>query len=198
MNEARERAQDRATRRRWITLAELVAVAGVLIAALTLYLGWADRRADDAARRAETTSAARERSRVDLQATVEGNGATLALKDGRHDLSDLAIAFPRALGVAGRRPAETAIEAGWIAAPLLKLTDGGADERTGRLPVRLTVRYWDGDTPRTATGIYDIIWKTEGRLLRGRTLTLEALRLRERGGNQARLDAIWARERPGA
>ena len=196
MKETPEQAQDRATRRRWITLAELVAVAGVVIAALTLYLGWADRRVDEAARRAETTNVARERARVDLTATVEGGGATLALKDERHDLSDLVVAFPRALGIATQRPAETAIEADWIAAPLLKLTDGGADERSGRLPVLVTVRYWDRDATRTATGIYDLIWRTKGRMLRGRALTLEALRLRERGGSQARLDAIWTREKP--
>ncbi|SFP37653.1 hypothetical protein [Sphingomonas rubra] len=189
---------EQATRRRWITLAELVAVAGVLIAALTLYLGWSDRRADEAARQAETANSARDRSRVDLKAAVEDGGTALALTDERHDLSELTVAFPRALGVATQRPAETAIDADWIAAPLLKLTDGGADARTGRLPVLLTVRYWDGDAARTATGIYDVIWRTEGRMLRGRTLSLEGLRLRERGGGQARLDAIWAREKPGA
>lgn len=188
---------DQATRRRWITLAELVAVAGVLIAALTLYLGWSDRRADEAARRAEAASSTRARARVNLTGTVEGGGATLALKDAQHDLSELVVAFPHALGIATQRPAETAIEASWIAKPLLKLTDGGADERTGRLPVLLTARYWDGDAARTATGIYDVIWKTrKGDWFQGRKLTLESLRLRERGGSQARLDALWAGEKP--
>ena len=42
-----ERAEAAATRRRWITLAEVVAVAGVLIGALTLYTNWSDRRADE-------------------------------------------------------------------------------------------------------------------------------------------------------
>jgi len=36
-----ERREAAATRRRWVTLAEVVAVAGVLIAALTLSAGWA-------------------------------------------------------------------------------------------------------------------------------------------------------------
>ncbi len=189
-------ASDRAERRRWLTVAELVAVAGVVIAGLTWYTGWADRRAEDAARRTALVSSARERARVDLKATVEGDGRTLAISDPRHDLQDLAVAFPRALGVATQRPVETVIDADWFAEPILKLTDGGPDARTGRLPVLLTVRYWDGDAARTATGLYDVIWRTEGRVLRGRTLRLEALRLRARGGTQAALESAWATEKP--
>ena len=47
-----ETADQARTRRRWITLAEVVAVAGVVIAALTLYLNVSDRRADRAERAA--------------------------------------------------------------------------------------------------------------------------------------------------
>ena len=192
-----ERREAAATRRRWVSLAEIVAVAGLLIGALTLWMNWSDRRADQADKTAAQTAEAREKARVELAATVEDGGRTLALKDQRHDLSDAVVAFPRPLAIATQRPSgDPAIEAEWIAAPLLKLTDGGADERTGRLPVLLTVRYWDGDVARTATGIYDVVWKTEGRVLRGRTLSLQGLRLRQRGGTQAQLDAAWAREKP--
>ena len=189
-------ASDRAERRRWLTVAELVAVAGVVIAGLTWYTGWSDRRADEDARRSAATSTARERARIDLKATVADDGRTLTLADPRHDLQDLVVTFPRALGVSPQRPVETAIDADWFADKLLALTDGGTDERTGRLPVLLGVRFWDGDASRTASGLYDVVWRTEGRILRGRTLRLEGLRLRERGGDQARLDAAWAREKP--
>ncbi len=187
---------EQATRRRWVTLAEVVAVAGVVIAGLTFYTGWADRKADQAARVAEQSTEAREKARVDLVATVEDGGKRLAIKDEKHDLQDLAVVFPKVLGIAPERPvADIAIGVDAIEAPILKLTDGGADDRAGRLPVLLTVRYWDGDATRTSTAIYDLIWKTEGRMLRGRTLRLDAMRLRERGGNQARVDALWAREK---
>ncbi len=192
-----ERKEAAATRRRWVSLAEAVAVAGVLIGALTLWMGWSDRRADEATKVATSSAEARDRARVDLAATVEDGGRTLALKDERHDLSEAVIAFPRALGIGVQRPSgDPAIDAGWLERPLLDLTDGGADERTGRLPVLVTVKYWDGDTARNATGIYDVIWKTEGRVLRGRTLKLEGLRLRQRGGDQRALDAAWARVKP--
>lgn len=194
-----ERREAAATRRRWVTLAEVVAVAGVLIAALTLWTNWSEHRADEADKIAAQSSAARERSRIELSAIVQDGGDTLLLKDARHDLQDVTITFPRALGVSPQRPpAEPVIDASWFSAPLLKLTDGGSDDRAGRLPVLVSARYFDGDTTRSASGIYDVIWKTEGRMLRGRALKLEGLRVRQRGGDQAKLDAIWAREKPAA
>lgn len=191
-----ERREAAATRRRWVTLAEVLAVAGVVIAALGLWNSWSERRAAAIEKAATQANEARERGRVDLTAAVEDDGARLRLTDERHELRDLAVSFPRDLGVAKQQPvAEVAIEANWVAAPLLKLTDGGEDDRTRRVPVLLQVSYWDGDVARTATGVYDLIWRTEGQLLRGRNLRLEALRLRQRGGDQARIDAIWRREK---
>jgi hypothetical protein len=194
-----ERREAAATRRRWVTLAEVVAVAGVLIAALTLWTNWSDHRANEADKLAAQSSAARERTKIDLSAIVQDGGDTLLLKDARHDLQDVTITFPKALGVSPQRPpAEPIIDASWVSAPMLKLTDGGSDDRAGRLPVLVSVQYFDGDRTRSASGIYDVIWKTEGRVLRGRALKLEGLRVRQRGGDQARLDAIWAKEKPAA
>ena len=193
---ARETPDQAKTRRRWITLAEVVAVAGVLIAGLTLYSGWADRRADQAERVAAQAGAARAEARVDLVATVTGGGDTLTLRDEKHDIRDATFTFPKALGVAKQSPVEAAIDADWVSDALLKLTDGGADDRTGRLPVLIATTYWDGDTPRTTSAIYDIIWRTYGRALRGRGFKLEGLKLRQRGGTSAALDAAWAREKP--
>ena len=39
-----EQAERLAIRRRWINVGEVVAVAGLIIAALSLYLGWSGRR----------------------------------------------------------------------------------------------------------------------------------------------------------
>lgn len=196
--ETREERRDAAaTRRRWVTLAEVVAVAGLLIGALTLWLSWNGQREERAEKIAEQRDAARERGRVDLSASVEDGGRVLALKDERHELSEARIVFPRTLGIPAQRPAgDPQIDANWFAAELLALTDKGDDSRSGRLPVMLTVRYFDGDAPRVATGIYDIVWRTEGRFLRGRDVKLEGLRLRQRGGDQATLDAAWARLTP--
>jgi len=38
------------------------------------------------------------------------------------------------------------IDANWFERALLKVTDKGADDRQGRLPVLITATWWDGDT----------------------------------------------------
>ena len=192
-----ETAEQKATRRRWINLAELVAVAGVVIAALSLWLTWSDRRDSAADKAASAAAEASERGRLELTATVANDGDTLRLNDAKHDLADVSIAFPAALGLTTQRPTgEIVIETKPFAGVLLKLTDGGADDRSGRLPVLITASYVDGDATRTARGVYDVVWRTHGRPMRGRALELTGLRLRQRGGGQSALDAAWAREKP--
>lgn len=194
---AGDEAADRAkSRRRLLSLAEFVAVAGLLVAALTLYLNWSQRRSDAADKAAAASAQRNERARLDLTATVENDGRRLALRDPNHDLQDVAIDFPAKSGIARQAPVgDPVIEAGPITDPILALTDGQTDTKEGRLPVLITVRYWDGDTARTVTGLYDVIWSTHGRLLRGRTLRLEGLRLKDRNGTPAKLDAAWAAKR---
>lgn len=184
-----ETVEDRARRRRWLNLAELVAVAGVLIAAAGLYLSWSDRRD----RATADAQAAQVTGRFEIRATPRDDGAALMLRhDERHDVASMDVTFPAALGVGRREALAERIERDWFARPLLKATDGGPDDQTGTLPVLIRVRYTDGDVMRTASGIYDVVWRTAGRTFPlGRSLRLEALRLRERGGSTARLDALW-------
>jgi hypothetical protein len=192
-----ERKEAAATRRRWVSLAEVLGVTGALIAALTLWINWSDRRADQADKARAQVSEQRAQSRVALSAEVQDGGKALLLKDERHEIQDAVVSFPKALGIAAQHPpADPLIEVSAFETVLLKLTDGGADERTGRLPVLLTIRYLDGETTRTTSGIYDLLWKTEGRMLRGRDLRLTGMKVRQVRGTQAQLDAIWARAKP--
>ena len=196
--EAVAKAEAAATRRRWINLGEFIAVAGLIIAVLGLYLNWADRRADTADKQVATARAEREGARFDIRAVAAANGASLMLQhDERHAIRDATVTFPTALGVGSKDTVADGIDRGWFEHALLKATDGGPDARSGRLPVLIVLTYWDGDTPRTTRGIYDIGWKTgKGMPLFGRSLKLESLRLHELGGTQTRLDAMWAAERP--
>ena len=183
-----------ATRRRWVTLAEVVAVSGVIIGALTLWMNWSERR--DSAREKASASAAAiaAEARFALRAEVAEGGREVRLSDPVHELLETSVTFPASLGIQSRSPATPRIERDWFAGAVLKATDGGADEREGRLPVLVNASYRVGDATRQGRAIVDIVWRTEGRLVGGRSLTVEAARVREKNGSVRRIDALWAAE----
>jgi len=191
-----ERREAAETRRRWVTLAEVLAVAGVLIAALTLWSNWSERNADKAEKASARASEQRESRRFEIRAVAAENGDSLMLlRDGKHDIQTATIAFPSALSVERKDALTDQIQRDWFKKALLKATDGGEDDQTGRLPVLIAVTYTDGDVSGSASGIYDVIWRTEaGMFSFGRSLKLEGLKLRQRGGDQAKLDALWTRQ----
>jgi hypothetical protein len=194
---SRETSDQAQTRRRWITLAEVVAVAGVIIAALTLYNSWQERREAAQAKIAERDSATRDRTRFVLRGTVAANRRSIVLaREEAHPLGDIRVTFPPALGVAPQDSVTQTIELGWFEAALRKATDGGPDSRSGRLPVLIRYTYFTDDRPTTRQAIYDIVWKTEGNFPWPRKVTLIDLRLRETGGDAHRLDALWAKAVP--
>ncbi|THD36624.1 MAG: hypothetical protein E7773_06335 [Sphingomonas sp.] len=189
--EAVAKAEAAATRRRWINLGEFVAVAGLIIAAVSLWMTWHDRKADEADKQAEKTAAAQSEARYAVRSSLHGKDIVITADD-RHTLGDISVTFPSDLGVAPQTSATQTIPAGWYEKALLKATDGGADSQTGKLPVLLTVHYMDDDTPLSTTGVFDIVWRTNGRVPPlGRDLHILGMRLHERGGSQARIDALW-------
>ncbi|MCA1199361.1 hypothetical protein K9B35_15435 [Sphingomonas sp. R647] len=190
-----EKAESRAIRRRWLTIGELVAVAGVVVAAVSLWLNWADKRSDEAQKAAEARQAAAVETRLNLRASVGDGGREVTLSDPAHEIIDTTIAFPTALALEGRGLVLPRIETTVFARPLLEATDKGPDEREGRLPVLVTVSYRAGDTIKQDRAIVELVWRTSGRILAGRDVRIEAARIRERGGDQARIDALWSRER---
>ena len=183
-----------ATRRRWVSLAEVVAVSGVLIGALTLWMNWSERR--DVARDKAVASAAATaaEARFALRAEVAEGGREVRLSDPVHELIETRITFPASLGIEPRNPATPRIERDWFANALLKATDGGEDEREGRLPVLVDASYRVGDATRKGRAIVDIVWRTEGRLVGGRSLSVEAARIREKNGDAKRIEALWSAE----
>ena len=194
MSETQDQAQ---TRRRWVTLAEVVAVAGVVIAALTLYSNWQERRDAAADKAVEQASATRDKTRFVLRGTVAKDKRSIVLvREEAHPLGDIRVTFPTSLGVSPQDSVTQTIEANWFDTALRKATDGGPDERTGRLPVLIRYTYFTDDQPTTRQAIYDLVWKTEGQMLRGRKVELLDLRLRESGGTQQRIDALWAKALP--
>ncbi len=192
-----EKAEAAAIRRRWITLGEIVAIAGLIISALALWTSWSDRRADEVERHVAKITEAKAETAVVLLATPKQGGQILALNDAAHPVQSITVTFPSAFAVSPQTSASSPrIKARWFSAKLIAMTDGGADAKTGRLPVLITADYWSGDRHITDRAIYDIAWHTEGRIFQGRALRLDGLLLRERGGSAERVDAIWATEKP--
>lgn len=183
-----------ATRRRWISLAELVAVSGVIIGALTLWMNWSDKRGEAQEKAVAAAAARAAEARFALRTELDADKKQIRLSDPVHELLETRVTLPSSLGIAPQNPATARIDRDWFADALLKATDGGADEREGRLPVLVTASYRVGDSPREGRAIVDIVWRTEGRLIGGRSLTIEAARVRETGGNAKRIDALWATE----
>jgi hypothetical protein len=203
-DEPSEQAERRAIRRRWINVGEIVAVAGLIIAALSLYLGWSGRRDDDAQRRAEQAAeqldAAEQRQHVGLVAT-DADGDVLTFRGAACALQSADISFPTALGVAPQNTVlDHRIDAEWFREPLLEaVASAKADQ--GRLPVLIESRCTGPDGDRLERAIYDVPYRIDSRFLRGKTLRLRGLVLREHvgaGQAQARLDAAWRAVAPAA
>ncbi|MDB5679585.1 hypothetical protein [Sphingomonas bacterium] len=194
--EAVAKAEAAATRRRWINLGEFVAVVGLIIAAVSLWMTWHDRKADEADKQAEKSIEAQDKARYAVRSSLRGKDIVIAA-DERHMLGDISVTFPSDLGIDAETNATQTIPIGWYEKALLKATDGGADSQNGKLPVLLTVNYMNGDTPLTTTGVFDIVWRTNGRIPPlGRDLHIVGMRLHERGGSQARIDALWKASQP--
>lgn len=189
-----EKAEAQAIRRRWVTVGELVAVAGVLIAALSLWMNWSDRKADESERRVAESKTATANARLDLRVAVIEDGRQVSVTDPAHELLDTTVAFPTPLGVSARTPVVPAISVAWFTAALRGATDGGRDEVEGRLPVLVTVRYRSGDAVRQDRAIVDVAWRTSGRMFAGRGVRIIAASVRQRGGDQARINALWTAE----
>lgn len=192
-----ENADQARTRRRWISLAEFVAVAGLLIGVATLYLNWSDRREERAEKAEASVVESKAKAHVLLTGTVAYGGKSIVLSDGAHTFSAATVRFPKSLSVAEQdaMPGPT-IQAAWFADKILALTDKGADERSGRLPALVSVTWWDGDVSRTDTALYDVLWRTEGRVLQGRKLVITGLALVDRTTSPGALDRAWAKRKP--
>ncbi|KKC24546.1 hypothetical protein [Sphingomonas sp. SRS2] len=186
---------------RWLTLAEILGVAALLISALTLWNNYSERRAGEESRTAEDRKASTRARALVLKATREKDGDRLALTAGSADqiIQGQTIAFPKALGVDPVDSTDPRIEASWFADGLKQARhDAGEEERVrgdARLPVAITTRFTvNGDLAEDVT-LYDVGYTTEsGGLLGGTSIKLRGLSLIGRSSAKAapgRIDALW-------
>src|SRR5882757_2321996 len=86
---ASDKAEAAAIRRRWITLAEIVAIAGLVISGVSLWMSWADRRADEQEKQVEKASKTKARTLVLLTGAPAHGGEQLMLKDNEHPIQSI-------------------------------------------------------------------------------------------------------------
>jgi hypothetical protein len=196
-----------ATRRRWITLAEILGVAAVIISGLTLWNSYRERtgaEADKAAARQEATAEARI---LLLRASADRDGErlTLAPADSGQTIQSQTIAFPAPLGVASvDTVSDPRIEANWFERALLRAREGeggdNANRGDQRLPVAITTVFFSGSSMHRDSAIYDIGYRVEeGGLLGGHKVRLRGVSRVETvapAGAQARLNAVWQSRHP--
>jgi hypothetical protein len=199
------RAEAARTRRRWLTLAEILGVAAVLISALTLWNNYQQRQDEEAEKAAARREASVAAQTLLLLGTADQGGDRLILApaDPAQTIQDQRIAVPTALNVAAvETVSEPRIEARWFEQALLRAREDDRQLRGDvRLPIAIVTTFFvDGRTHRDVA-IYDVGYRIEGGgLLSGRDVRLRGL---ARTGTvsptrmQSRLDALWQARGPG-
>ena len=197
-----DRKEQARVRRRWLTLGELLAIAGVLISALALWNSYRERTASEAAHSAEASASRRRAAILTLKAVPDKDGRVLALSPhgDAQVIQSQTIRFPTALGIA---PVETSsdarIERARLEAALVKARrDAGARPETAgdaRLPVLVTTTFLADGDPHVDRAVYQIGYRTAHGFLSGTDVRLRGLSREGAAASdavgQARIDALW-------
>ena len=162
---------DEETRRRWINLGELIALAALVVSALGVWIAWKSSNQD------KPTEVVEHRSAVPLalRGTADSNGRTLTIMpaDPGHALQALRLtikgASPIEAGSDGRVSASDVEGA-------LKGREKEAKEVTLSVPARIDARYVEAGADRRGGGTYVLRYKWEGGgLFGGRSVRLVGL-----------------------
>ena len=162
---------DEQTRRRWINLGEIIALAALIVSAAGVWIAWKSSNQD------KPTRVVEQRSSVPLalrgSADSDGRTLTIAPADPSHGLESVTVsikgASPIDVGSDGRLSASDVQTA-------LKDREKEPKDVALRLPVRIDARYVEQGTDRRGGGGYLIRYKWEGGgLFGGRSLHLLGL-----------------------
>jgi hypothetical protein len=162
---------DEETRRRWINLGELIALAALVVSALGVWIAWKSSNQD------KPTEVVEHRSAVPLalRGTADSNGHTLTIMpaDPGHALQSLRLtikgASPIEAGSDGRVSASDVEGA-------LKGREKEAKDVTLSVPARIDARYVEAGADRRGGGTYVLRYKWEGGgLFGGRSVRLVGL-----------------------
>lgn len=162
---------DEKTRRRWISLGEIIAIAALIVSALGVWIAWKSSGKDEPTRIVEQKSAVPLALRG--SANSSGQALTIAPAEPSHALESLVVrikgASPIEVGSDGRLSAED-IQAA------LKNREKEAKDVTLTVPAKIEARYVEAGAERRGGGSYTLRYKWEGGgLFSGRSLRLVGL-----------------------
>jgi len=194
---------------RWLSLAELVGIAAVAIAALGYWDSHRERtltereRAQEAQeRKAEAKAGALKLSFL-MTGAPESGGERLRLSTVHPEqvIQTQAVIFPTEVrGDQVQTTGNPRIEAGWFEGGLSKAEHArGGKQHQGRLPVGIVTEFIEDGQTRKDSAIYLVGYSAHPRMLRADKVELEGLSLLRRGVGetlQAAVDAAWARQNP--
>jgi len=159
------------TRRRWITLGEIIGIAALIVSGIGVWIAWKSSNEDRPTRVVEQRSAVP----LALRGTADGDGSTLTIMpaDPSHALEGLIVSIKGAakidVGSDGRLSASDVQAA-------LKGREKEAKDVTHSVPVRIDARYVEMGKDRRGGGTYVLRYKWEGGgLFGGRSLRLVGL-----------------------
>jgi hypothetical protein len=162
---------DSETRRRWITVGEIIALLALIVSAVGVWIAWKSSNED------RTTRVVEQRSVVPLalRGSVDGGGDTLTIMpaDPAHALEGLTVAIKGGstieVGSDGKLSASDVQSA-------LKGREKEAKDVTHSVPVRIDARYVEMGKDRRGGGNYVLRYRWEGGgLFGGRSLHLVGL-----------------------
>ena len=162
---------DQETRRRWITLGEIIAIAALIVSAVGVWIAWKNSNQDKPTRVVEQRSAIP----LALRGGANSDGSILAITaaDPSHALEWLTVTIkgapPIDIGSDGRLSASDVAAA-------LKGREKEAKDVAHSVPVRIDAHYVEAGADRRGGGLYSLRYKWEGGgLFGGRSLHLISL-----------------------
>jgi hypothetical protein len=181
-----------------------VAVAALVISALTFWNSYSERRSSEEARESEARSGAAKARTLILRATPDKDGEVLTLSAASDQaIQSQTVIFPSALEIDAVETTNPRIEADWFDGALRKARKDAKqrDEDAGdeRLPIAVTTEYLAGGEMLTDVSIYDVGYAVKERFLRGGEVRLRGLSYIGRAraeAAQARVDSLWKTRQP--
>lgn len=188
------------TRRRWITLGEIIGIAALVISGLSYWDAHQERVAPP--RPPATPVAAGRPASLVLTGSVDATRDRIDLHPASPDqvIQTQTIRFPTSVrGDAVDTTGNARIEVGWFDTGL-RAALRGAKLHAGRhrLAVGIETSYVAGDVTRTDRAVYDVGYTLHARMLRPDAVAIEGVSLVHRAGAavQADVDARFATQVP--